>query len=100
MPTVPTIPPYTPLTGITTTPIRQFQRRPSVGRYSDFEAREESFYVEEALQMVAEMWANYHPSYIAAQIRAKTGYPVTPKLVRSLKQRLDRLDRERKDRRD
>lgn len=67
-----------------------------MGRYSDYEAREESFYVEQALAIVDELWSDYHPSYIAAQIRAKTGYPATPKLVCSLKQRLDRIDRERR----
>jgi hypothetical protein len=66
-----------------------------VGRFSNEEKNVEAQYLDEALAMVDQMWATHHPSHIAGLIRLKTNYPASTKLVYSLKQRLDRLDRER-----
>jgi hypothetical protein len=87
---IPIIPPYTPATGITQSPPVTRHRRPPKGRFAETEAHVEAWYLEPALAIVREMWADNSAADIAKEIYCRIGYyGANVKLVYALKARLD-----------
>lgn len=93
---VPTIPPYTPLEGITQSPARAHHRRSPVGILSSDEKRIEALYLPQALDIVRRMWGITSVDDIALEIYHKTQLNrFSVRLVYALKARLDTIERNR-----
>lgn len=95
---VPIIPPYCPLQGVTRSPERKIQRRPSMGRMADEQSEIEKQYMPKALEIVRRLWGTHSARDIAVAIQCATGYHrADPKLVYGLHARIDREHRPAED---
>ena len=93
---IPIMPPYTPATGITQSPAQSTPRRPPNGILSADERRIEGSYLPHALAIVERMGGQASVEQISLVILRETKIQrFSPRLVYSLKQRLDTIARNR-----